>query len=118
MLQTLAYSPGQTATIFLETLDGYGQRANSIGIDGYTVPTITRLVFPNLTLAAGYPVPMVKLDTGLYYYQFILPTGAAAVGSYLVDIEYINPTTGYINTGLYQINVNAPYGLYGLTSVG
>jgi len=110
MLQTLSYFPGQTATIFLETLDGYGRRA-----DGYTVPVITRLIFPDLTLAAGYPKNMTKLDVGLYYYQFVLPIGAIAVGSYLVDIAYINPTTLYANTALYQIAVNAPFGNYGTT---
>lgn len=111
MIQTLAYFPGQTATVFLETLDGYGQRA-----DGYAIPVITRLIFPDLTLATGYPVAMTQLDVGLYYYQFILPCGAASVGSYLVDISYANPTTSYPNTALYQIAVNAPFGNYGTTT--
>jgi hypothetical protein len=111
MLLTLSYSPGQTATVFLETLDGYGQRA-----DGYPAPVITRLVFPDLTLAAGYPVNMVQLDVGLYYYQFVLPSGAFSIGSYLVDISYTNPATGYTsNTELYQIMVSAAYGNFGLT---
>lgn len=113
MLQTLSYFPGQTATVFLETLDGYGQRA-----DGYPPPTITRIVFPDLTLAEGYPVEMTKLDVGLYYYQFVLPTGAIAVGSYFVDIEYTNPTTFYTNTAPYQIMVNAPFGNYTAGSIG
>jgi hypothetical protein len=112
MIQTLSYAPGQAATIFLETLDGYGVRH-----DAYSTPVITRLVFPTLTLAAGYPAPMTKLDTGLYYYLFVLPTGATAVGSYLVDISYINPATGYTNTALYQIAVNAPYGNYSATII-
>ena len=119
MLNTLSYTPGQTVTVFLETLDGYGQRA-----DGYLPPVITRLIFPDLTLATGYPVNMVKLDVGLYYYQFILPSGAllpsgnSSIGSYLVDIAYDNPTTGYINTALYQIQVSAPFGNFGLTVGG
>ncbi len=118
MLQTLSYFPGQTATIFLETLDGYGQRINSDGyIDGYAGPIITRLVFPDLTLADNYPAPMTQLDIGLYYYQFVLPTGAISVGSYLVDIAYINAVTSYTNTALYQIAVNAPFGNYGITTV-
>ena len=165
MLQTLSYSPGQTATIFLEILDINGERADNTFLDGYfngvdafgtidgyvaayidgylvdTVvntfisqnidgyvnanidgyitsshyPTVTRLVFPDLDLATGYPVRMVKLDVGLYYYQFVLPTGAAAVGSYLVDISYTDPSTLYTKTSLYQIAVNAPYGNFGVT---
>lgn len=113
MLNTLFYTPGQTATVFLETLDGYGQRA-----DGYLPPVITRLIFPDLTLASGYPAYMVKLDVGLYYYQLVLPSGGASIGSYLVDIAYDNPTTGYINTSLYQIEVTAPFGNFGLTIGG
>jgi hypothetical protein len=113
MIQTLSYSPGQTATVFLETLDGYGQRA-----DGYITPQVNRLIFPDLTLAAGYPTNMTQLDIGLFYYQFVLPVGAVAVGSYLVDILYANPTTAYINTALYQIAVNAPYGNFGSAIIG
>jgi hypothetical protein len=111
MITTVDYSPGQTATVFLETLDGYGQRA-----DGYIIPYISRLVFPDLTLASGYPTNMTQLDVGLYYYQFVLPSGAVAVGSYLVDIAYANPSTGYINTELYQVLVNAQYGNFGTTT--
>jgi len=167
MIQTLAYSPGQTATIFLEVLDINGVRANNYHLDGYfsttdgyiagfidgyvsahvdgylvntnvnsdftqnidgyvnalvdgyitssRYPTIVRLVFPDLDLASGYPARMIKLDTGLYYYQFVLPTGATAVGSYLVDVSFTDPSTLYTKTYLYQIAVNAPYGNYGIT---
>ncbi|HEY5268636.1 MAG TPA: hypothetical protein VII94_05965 [Candidatus Saccharimonadales bacterium] len=113
MLLTLSYAPGQVATVFLETLDEYGQRA-----DGYTIPVVTKIVYPDFSLAAGYPTNMTQLDVGLYYYQFVLPIGAISVGSYLVDISYTNPSTFYTNTELYQIIVTAPYGNYGITSVG
>lgn len=113
MLLTLSYAPGQVATVFLETLDEYGQRA-----DGYAIPLVTRIVYPDLSLAAGYPTDMIQLDVGLYYYQFVLPTGALAVGSYLVDISYDNPSTGYVNTELYQIIVTAPYGNYSALTGG
>jgi hypothetical protein len=165
-MQTLSYSPGQTATVFLEVLDVNGERADNTfldgyysSIDGYTFgiidgyvaafidgyivntiidgyitqnidgyvnasidgyvtsshfPTITRIIFPDLTATSGYPVRMVKLDTGLYYYQFTLPTGATAVGSYLVDISYTDPSTLYTKTALYQIAVNAPYGQFSI----
>src|ERR1700722_13522213 len=113
MFNTIQYAPGQLATVFLETLDGYGQRA-----DGYIIPVITRLVFPDLTLAAGYPTNMTQLDVGLYYYHFVLPTGAVSIGSYLLDIAYANPTTAYINTALYQIIVTAAYGVYGAMTAG
>lgn len=102
----LYYSPGQKATIFLDTLDGYGIRA-----DGYT-PSVTRVIFPDLSLAADFPQAMIKLDTGLYYFQFTLPIGATAIGSYLVDVTYNVPhTVTYLQT-LYQMVVTAPYGIY------
>lgn len=129
MLQTLFYSPGQTATIFVETLDSNGVRADAIVdgylsidgyhdgyIDNYHHPMVARLVFPDLNLAEGYPIHMVRLDIGLYYYQFILPKGALAVGSYLVDISYTHPTTLYTNTVLYQVLVSAPYGNYAISA--
>jgi hypothetical protein len=132
MLQTLFYSPGQTATIFVETLDENGERADA-SLDGYLGPSmddgyedgysdtyhhpmVMKLVFPDLSLADDYPVHMVKLDTGLFYYQFVLPSGATAVGSYLVDISYTDPTTLFTKTSLYQISVNSPYGNYSITA--
>lgn len=110
MIQTLAYFPGQKVTTYLEVVsDGYS-RADSIGL-----PIVNRVIFPDFTLAAGYPQNMVKLDTGLYYHQFNLPTGATAVGSYLVDISYINPSENQALTKLYQITVTAPYGNFSAT---
>jgi len=111
MTQTLSYFPGQLVTIFLEvkTIDGY--RADSL-----TVPMVTRIIFPGFTLASGYPSAMTNLDTGLYYAQFTIPTGATAVGSYLVDVAYTNPTTSIINYEIYQVVVTAPFGNFGTTS--
>ena len=106
----LYHSPGQKASIFLETLDVAGVRA-----DGYT-PVITRVIFPDLSLAEDFPQDMVKLDIGLYFFQFTLPLNGASIGSYLVDILYNKPgTTDYYNS-MYQIVVNAPFGNYSVTS--
>ncbi len=111
--EILSYFPGQQATIFLETLDLNGERTDD-GYDGYTTPVVTRIILPPcFTLATGFPQPMTQLDVGLYYFQFVLPVGAMAVGSYLIDVAYMN-TLGYINTQLYQIVVTAPFGNYGI----
>jgi hypothetical protein len=110
MAQILNFFPGQKASFFLETKDGYGTR-----VDSPSIPFVSRIIFPSLTLAAGYPQPMVKLDTGLYYYEFILPSGAVAVGSYLADVSYINPVNNAVNSEIYQIIVSAPYGNYSAT---
>lgn len=104
-MQTLTFFPGQRVVIFLETVD-----AQNVRTDGYALPVVDRIIFPGFTLASSYPQDMTKLDTGLYYYQFILPTGAISVGNYLIDVSYINPVNDVINKKLYQIVVNAPYG--------
>lgn len=111
MTQILSYFPGQQVTVFLETkaIDGYR-------VDSPTIPMVTRIIFPGFTLAADYPSAMTQLDIGLYYAQFVIPTGAASVGSYLVDVSYTNPSTSVINTETYQIIVNAPFGNFSTTS--
>jgi hypothetical protein len=111
MAQVLSYFPGQTVTIYLETTDGY----NGVRTDSATMPVVTRIIFPSLTLSSGYPQDMTKLDTGLYYHHFILPTGADAVGSYLVDVEFTNPQNNLLNSVTYQVVVTAPFGNYSAT---
>lgn len=109
-MQTLNYFPGQKVTIFLETTDGYGVRTDSL-----TAPVVNRVIFPGLTLASNYPQAMIQLDIGLYYYQFLLPTGAIAVGSYLVDVVFTNPINDVLTTIGYQILVAAPFGNFSTT---
>jgi hypothetical protein len=111
MPTVLNYTPGQQVTIFQEIKDGYVQRTD----DGY-VPVVTRIFSPpNFMPLTGYPQRMTRLDTGLYYFQFTLPQGAVAVGSYLVDITFLSPATGLLNTNTYQIVVTAPFGNFGVT---
>ncbi len=114
MLTIQNYFPGQKATIFLESIDPTtGARA-----DGYAPPVVTRVIFPDLSLAQGFPQSFVKLDVGLYYFQFTIPYTAASVGSYFVDALYYQPVTNAILPFAYQIVVNAPFGNYGLSVVG
>lgn len=110
-MHVLQYAPGQKATIYFETLDANGARADSPG-----GPTITRVIFPDLSLAADFPQNMVKLDVGLYYFQLTLPFTATAVGSYLVDIIYQDPTTFLNKNTAIQIIITAPYGNYNATT--
>lgn len=111
----LYHSPGQKASIFLETLNSSGIRA-----DGYTppdgYPVITRVIFPDLSLAEGFPQNMVKLDIGLYFFQFTLPISGGSIGSYLVDGYYNQPSTSNFLNTLFQLVVNAPFGFYSVTT--
>jgi hypothetical protein len=109
--QTLNYFPGQLATIWLQTLDGYGTR-----FDPSCPPMVTRIIFPSFTLACGYPKHMRRVDVGLYYATFVLPSGGAAVGNYLVDTAwqvdgYCDGYDGYlVYNEAFQIIVQAPFG--------
>jgi len=118
---TLSYSPGQTVALFLETKnsDGYyadGYYEDGYSIDGYESPVIQKIIKPGMILDGYYPYPMTKFDTGLYHYSFTLPTGAAAVGSYLVNMAYRHPNSGLLQFESYLILVRAPFGLYSATS--
>ena len=106
-MRVLQHSPGQLATIFLETLDDTGARA-----DGYILPLITRVIMPNLSLDPAFPSSMIKIDVGLYYFQYILVFGAAGMGSYLVDIMFADPDTSVLQNTAVQIVVTAPFGNY------
>ena len=111
MSNILSYTPGQTATIVQQVINLDGYRA-----DGYTgAPIVARIIFPDFSLATGYPLAMTKLDTGLYVSSFILPIGAIAVGMYIVDIYWYNPDTLSLQQDVTLINVTAPFGLYGAT---
>lgn len=115
MNSVLYYNPGQQVSVVFETLNNTGSRAESSG-DGYTAPTIERIIFPNLSLAAGYPKLMTRLDIGLYLAQFTLPTQATAVGTYIVDISYFDPGTGNPKQTFVQVVVSAPGGQYTIST--
>lgn len=110
-MHVLTYSPGQRVTLFLEIKDNDGYY-----VDGYSLPEIFRLIKPDLTLDGYYPQPMHKFDTGIYHYSFTLPTGASAVGSYFVNISYLEKVTYLTKFESYLLLVKAPFGLYSATS--
>ena len=122
-MEILQYSPGQTVTIVLEALNADGYRSDgyytSITPDGYsvvdgyyTLPIVDRILLPSLVPATGYPQKMAYIDYGLYSFNFTLPTGSTAVGSYIVDVKYVNPVTSQWASVVYQIVCIAPYGQY------
>ena len=73
-------NPGQTVRLIIQTLDINGQRA-----DGY-IPRVVSILFPDLTIAADYPQDMTKIDTGLYAYGLVIPTGVTSLGTFVVSI--------------------------------
>jgi len=100
----LHYSPGQIATITISVFEP----STGILTDGYDVPSITKVVMPSLASAAGFPQDMTVVSTGVYQYKFQLPSGASAVGSYVVIVEYTEPDATVKNE-VVELNVNAPF---------
>jgi hypothetical protein len=99
----LQYSPGQVATVTISVFD-----SDDVLADGYSVPSITKIIMPNLASASGFPVDMTKISTGIYQYKFQLPSGASAVGSYVVVVSYTTPTEDSKNEVI-ELQVNAPF---------
>jgi hypothetical protein len=103
-------------------IDGYeddGYIIDGYVVDGYGAPIIARIIRPDFSLFVidpPCPVAMTYVDTGLYTFSFVLPTGAAAVGTYIVDIFWYHPTTLCLQQDYIQVVVNAPYGIYSAVS--
>jgi hypothetical protein len=119
MTTVLNYFPGQQATIVFEVLNSLGERSDAF--DGYGgpgfPPQITRIIFPNLSLAGGYPQNMMRLDVGLFMAQFTLPQQASAVGTYIVDILYYDPDSpNQPENTFVQVICNAPQGNYSIST--
>ncbi len=108
MITILSYSPGQKATLFLETLNASGIRTNSA-----TTPSLTRVILPSGVIPTdGYPAALTSRGTGLYSISFLLQTGAAAVGSYLAEVTYTSPVTSQISIATYQLLVSPTAGMF------
>lgn len=107
MAHVFTYQPGQTVAIVQQVLNSDGYRQDGYVVPGFTgpagEPVIARIMAPNLSLLIGTPVVMTKLDTGLYYYSFMLPQGVSALGLYMVDLYWYHPTTRQLQQDLIQI---------------
>lgn len=105
MTLSLFANPGQTVTLPIQVLNSDGLRA-----DGYQAPTIDFVRFPSGSLAAGYPVEMDKLETGLYKRTITLPTGSTALGTFLVSASWPHPNSSIFQYEVFMIQVALPFG--------
>lgn len=112
MSNILSYFPGQKVTVIHQVFNLDGYRSDGYLTDGYSAPIIARIVFPDFSLAVGYPQAMTKLDTGLYSFSFTLPIGAVSIGLYFVDIYWYHPNTLSLQQDIVQVVVTAPFGTY------
>jgi hypothetical protein len=102
-------NPNQIVRLVVQTLDGYGNRA-----DGY-VPVVESVLFPDLSRAMGYPQEMVKLDTGLYASGIQIPTGEDSLGTYVASVFWLED--GQTKWATFAINVARPFGNTSVTPI-
>src|SRR5690606_3983963 len=111
MYNSLLYRPCATGTFVFETfVDGYpGSRS-----DGYAFPYVSQVFLPEnadgyiltddgYTVLADYPSNFSKLDTGLFYHKFTLPTGTGSLGTYVFDVTYYDSPEEVIKKISYQV---------------
>lgn len=106
---SLFANAGETVRVVIQSLDGYGNRA-----DGY-VPIVSQVLFPDLSSAVGYPVEMMRVDTGLYLHGLVLPPGADTLGTYIVSVFFLQPVTGQPIWETFTIQASKPFGTVALT---
>jgi hypothetical protein len=56
--------------------------------DGYYVPVVQRVIFPDFSKAAHYPRPMTRIGTGLYVHGLCIPNGVPAIGTYIASVSW------------------------------
>ena len=97
-------NPGQTVSLVVQTVDGYGARQ-----DG-AVPNVMSIYFPDRSLAQGFPQPMTRLEQGLYVYDMIIPQGMLSLGTFTASVMYMQPGTNNPVWQVFTINVARPFG--------
>ena len=97
-------NPGQDVTLVIQTLDGYGTRA-----DGYAAPQIDFIITQTATLA-GFPQPMNSIGTGLYSRVISIAAGLTSLGTTIVSVSWPKPTTGVTQHEVFIIHVALPFG--------
>lgn len=113
--QYIFANTGQLIRLVVQTLDGsVDGYAGGNRLDGY-VPVVQSVLFPDLSLAAGYPQAMVRLSTGLYAHGLQLPSGADALGTYVASVYWQENGLPFWET--FAINVARPFGISSVSPI-
>jgi lysophospholipase L1-like esterase len=100
---------GQTVRFVIDTLNADGYRS-----DGY-VPVVESIIFPDMSLASGYPQAMTNIDRGLYAHGILLPTGADALGAYIASVFWVENNLPKYQTIV--INAARPFGISSVSPI-
>lgn len=95
-------NPGQSVSITVQVVDGYGERSD------ISTPQIMSVYFPDRSIAQGFPTDMVRLETGLYSYNINIPQGIQYIGTFIVSTKHTEIDRVVWNTFL--VNVARPFG--------
>ena len=87
--------------------------------DGYYVPVVQQVIFPDFAKAAYYPRPMTRIGTGLYIHGLCIPNGVPSIGTYIVGISWMEKVQNQHNFEweTYAINASRPFGVTSVTPV-
>lgn len=88
LLATDTVLTGHTVTLTATVRDVDGYLA-----DSSTTPVIQFIADPNDDALPGFPVDMTRISTGIYEYDFAVPSGLAYVGTYTASITWPFPDT-------------------------
>ena len=98
MTNAVYTKPGKTVSLSLLVYD------DGDLVDSLTNPAITNIYKPNLTVVDGYPQNMIKIDTGIYIFNYTVPNHPSSIGNFIIDIEYTDVNSNLLNK-TYQIIV-------------
>jgi hypothetical protein len=119
-METINATPGQKISLILIITDVNGVRIDSDDalLPVPILPQITQILIPaagawSLDITTVLPVDMTRLGVGVYAYNYQVPPGGIAIGTYLIDAEYIVNTISKVQT--FQIIVNAPLGMFSMS---
>lgn len=101
---SLVANPGQTVSLVVQTVDGYGARQSG------SVPQVMSIYFPDRSVAQGFPQSMSELETGLYIYDIAIPEGTMGLGTFVASVVYTQQGTGNPVWETFIISVARPFG--------
>lgn len=88
-------------------ISGTGTNTYGARVDVST-PQVMSIYFPDRSYSEGFPQTMTRLETGLYFYDIIIPTGLTSLGTFIASTMHTEGNNTVWNT--FIINVARPFG--------
>ena len=101
---------GQLVRLVVQTVGADGYLS-----DGYNPPVVESVIYPDLSIAAGYPRNMTRLDTGLYASGLLLPEGDEGLGTYIANVYWYE--NGQRKNEAFAIVAARPFGISSVSPI-